>query len=112
MQVGNNYCTLANCYQEMGDEKQALEYYQKGIKELRIIGDTSGEVVYLNNVALIYKRQKRLIPLKIYVSRLLILVQTQDIPFNKCLATGNYGDLLRELERYDEALENFRHEVV
>ena len=59
MQVGNNYCTLANCYQEMGDEKQALEYYQKGIKELRIIGDTSGGAVYLNNVALIYKRQKR-----------------------------------------------------
>ena len=90
MQVGDNYCTLANCYQEMGEEKQALEYYQKGIKELRIIGDTSGEAVYLNNVALIYKRQKRFDAAESLYKQILELVQTQDIPFNKCIAHGNY----------------------
>ena len=59
MHAGNTYCTIASCYKSLGQADLALEYYQRGIKELRLAGDKSGEAVYLNNVAVIYKEQKQ-----------------------------------------------------
>ena len=54
---------------------------------------------------MIYKRQKRFDAAESLYKQILELVKTQDIPFNKCIAYGNYGDLLGNLGRYDEALE-------
>ena len=111
LQTGNAYCTIANCYQELGQSELAIEYYQRGIKEIRLIGDTSGEVVYLNNIALIYARQKRFDEAERLFKQILPLVHEQDIPFNKSLVYGNYGDVLGHMKRYDEAIHMFSEAI-
>jgi tetratricopeptide (TPR) repeat protein len=103
MRIGTLYCNVGLCHNVMGNEEQALHYYHLGIQDLRKLGDQNREMLYLGNIANIYMRQEKYVQAESIFEDIITRAQELGIQSNECINRGNYGEMLLQTGRWDEA---------
>lgn len=103
MRVGTLYCNVGLCHNVMGNEEQALHYYHLGVQELRKIGDQNREMLYLGNIANIYMRQEKYVQAEAIFEDVIVRSAELGIVSNESINRGNYGEMLLQTGRWEEA---------
>ena len=103
MRIGTLYCNVGLCHNVMGNEEQALHYYHLGVQDLRKSGDENREMLYLGNIANIYMRQQKYIQAEAIFEDVIARSAELGILSNESISRGNYGELLLQTNRWDEA---------
>ena len=95
----------------MGDNDKALHYYHLGIKELRKVGDRNREALFLGNIANIYTMQKRYTEAAVLYEEVIGIALDTGVQANECIARGNYGSLLIEMNSWELAAEELQKSI-
>jgi CHAT domain-containing protein/Tfp pilus assembly protein PilF len=102
---------IGSIYSEIGDRKQALEYYERSLPIRRELGDRKAEAVMLNNIGLAYSELgEESKAMEYYLQALVIRRQVGDrrgeaVTLNNLgLAYSRFGEEQKALDYYQQAL--------
>ncbi|MEL6864919.1 MAG: tetratricopeptide repeat protein [Bacteroidota bacterium] len=103
-----SYHGLGYLYETIGDYDKAIEYYFQSLEVAEIRGSVNGVIVTMQNIALTYiKLSNQELALKT-IDKAHVLAVKENDTLQIANVLHDYGEVLREVGRYDQALERLR----
>ncbi|CAM1350320.1 tetratricopeptide repeat protein [Tenacibaculum insulae] len=103
-------------YRDLKEYDKAIEVYSKSLVKAKDISNIDAEIVTLNQIGVIYKREDKVRQALNYFQESLELISkinapTNNIKTSKSIAVNCIGDIYLELKQYERALDKFNESI-
>jgi len=108
--------TKGRFYRNITEYDNAIKSYQKALELSRKIKSKEAEIVILNQLGVVYRRQDKIrVALNFHQSVLDLILKieesSQDIEKSKSIAINSIGNIYLTLKQYEKALEKFEESI-